>query len=137
MISKLIKIANKFDSEGKVDKADRLDNSILKYAQEDREPTPEDLMREEEWLSDEGVNPYALSEEDALEGLEGDDEIVAEEYMDGAYPEDIKKMMVELNQMQDREGKMDKKQQHIMDQLSQVLMQGAQSERSDPSRLDM
>lgn len=45
MISRLIKLANIFDKQGKSKKADRLDAFISKWAQEEKEPTPEDLMQ--------------------------------------------------------------------------------------------
>jgi len=136
MIKALIKIATRLDKEGKVNKADRLDNFIMKYAQEGKEPSPEDLLKEEGWLAEEGIDPYTLTETEAFEGLEGDDLIVADEYMDGGYPEDIKKMMLELNQMQEREVKTELDQQSIIEQLSKVLMQGAEQGMEDPSRFD-
>jgi hypothetical protein len=137
MIQKLInKIANKLDSQGKFDKADRLDNFVMKFAQEDREPTMEELMAEEKWLEDEGIDPYSMTDEDAMSGLEGEDRGAAEEFLGGRSPEDIRGMISKLQNNQDVDVQREVEQQGIMQQLSDALLQGRQRESQDPMRVD-
>lgn len=109
MIKFLVKLANIYDRLGQTEKADRLDAFLDKYAQEDREPTPEDLLAEEEWLKEE-IDPE--EDEDILEDLEESDREVAESYLSGTNPEDIMKELQEVK----------KEQKEILRHLSELMM---------------
>lgn len=96
MLTKIIiRLANIYDQLGQNLKADALDAFLQKYAQSKEEPTPEDLMQEESWLQEEG-----LEEEDPLEGLSGDDLKGAQAYLGGAQPEQIPELLKKLKEQQ-------------------------------------
>jgi len=121
MINSLIKLASKFAYEGEPQKADRLNQYILKCADNDEEPTMEDLMLEEHWLSEEGLDPDALKDEDAASGLAGHDRNVAEKYMqsDG---KGLNELFMKLKQIQEDDVSGEMEQQLLMDQISALLM---------------
>jgi hypothetical protein len=141
MIQKLIKLANKYDSENETAKADRLDRFIMKYADGDEEPTLEQILAEEGWLEEEGISPDALTDEDAMRGLEGEDAMVAENYLGGMKTEEIEAMIREISESQEQELReisdeqaKANEQKFLMDRLSEVLMQGKEVARDNPMR---
>jgi len=125
MIKQLVQLATTLDSQGKYVKADRLDSFIMRWAQQDwdREPTPEELMAEEAWLEEEGIDPYSLTEEDALEGLEGNDMEIAKQYMRGGDLDEIEEMLRTLTEQQEREIDTEFDQSRLLQQLSEMLAQ--------------
>lgn len=101
MLSLIIKLANLYDQLGQLQKADRLDDFIQRHAMKDEEPSPEDLMKEEEWLQD----------EDPLSGLEGKDLDAAKMYLGGANPKDIPALLEKLEQ----------ERKHVLEELSKLM----------------
>jgi hypothetical protein len=116
----IIKLAETFDKLGQIKKADRLDMFLQKYAEEeDREPTPEELFEEEEWLKkeyetqsfDDQLSEDEWLKDEPLAGLEGDDLKSAELYLQGMDPAEIKQYLIDIK----------KEQQEILKQLSLLL----------------
>lgn len=111
ILQKLAKLANVYDKMGQTKKADRLDEFINKWAQEDKEPTMEDLMGEEEWLKEEGITTddgdegdeggETYFEEDILEGLDEPDQEVASNYLNSST-EDIASMLRDLENQKNK-----------------------------------
>lgn len=102
MRKNIIKLANWFDQKGQTNKADRLDSFVIKWAQHspDQEPTAEDLAKEEEWLLEENLDEIS-SDEEALEGLEGEDRGAAATYLNGSPMDEIKALLEELQKQKD------------------------------------
>lgn len=108
ILKQLIKLANVYDKMGQTKKADRLDAFINKWAQAEKEPTLEDLEKEEDWLKQEGITTddgeddgQTYFEEDPLEGLEGDDLEIANNYLNQSTP-DIAAMLQDLEIQKNR-----------------------------------
>lgn len=140
MIQKLIKLANKFDLEGQERKADRLDFYIQKCAQEDREPTMEELLAEEKWLEEEGI----MSDEDLAEGLSDEDAEAARKYLagepldvGGVSNSELESMIKELEALSRQDLQVGLSQQQLMDRLSDLLLEGKRKESKNPERVDM
>lgn len=120
MINSLIKLANTFDYNGKTKQANKLNKYILKCAEEDIEPSAEDLMNEEKWLQDEGIDPYSIETDYPSE----EDEMMIEEPSSIGGDHGAQDLLRRLKEMQEDDVNSEMTQQMIMDELSNLLFQG-------------
>lgn len=105
-LSQLAKLANVYDQMGQTKKADRLDIFINKWAEEEKEPTMEDLMGEEKWLKEEGIvtddgdDGETYFEEDPLEGLSEMDHGIGKAFLEAGS--DIPALLQQLDEQRKR-----------------------------------
>lgn len=133
MIQNIVKLANSFHNKGFKNKAGRIDNYIIKCAQENREPSMEDLLEQEEWLSKEDVDPENYMSFEGIEDEVVDPEISMQEEDKGM---EAQKTLEELMKTQEAELLRGEEQQSIMEELSQVLMRGEFDSKRDPAAIN-